>query len=123
MTEPVARPVLEHYARGGAEVLVVREAELVLAETVERLGAELRLAIDASPATRFILDLSAVTYLTSGAIGLLLNVRAHLAQQGMPLALAGATGEVARVLEHARLGDLLPMYPDIEAALKALICQ
>jgi len=122
MGDRAAGPLLDHYARAGAEVLVIREAELYRADTIEQLGHELHRVIDASRAARFVLDLGPVRFLTSGALGLIINTRAHLVKRGFTLALAGATGEVAQVLEHARLAEVMPVYPTVEEALKNLAC-
>jgi len=122
MGDRAAAPLLDRYASGGADVLVVLEPELFRAETIERLGHELHRAIDASQAGRFVLDLGRVRFLTSGAIGLIINTRAHLVKCGLTLALAGATGEVATVLEHARLAEVMPVYPTVEEAVKKIAC-
>jgi anti-anti-sigma factor len=122
MGDRAAEPLLEHYERSGAEVLVVRAAELYRADAIEQLGHELHRVMDASPAHRFIVDLGRVKFLTSGALGLIINTRAHLVKRGFTLALAGAAGEVARVLEHARLAEVMPVYATVEDALKKLTC-
>jgi anti-anti-sigma factor len=122
MGDRAAGPLLENYLRGGAEILVVRAAELYRADTIEQLGHELHRAMDASTANRFILDLAGVTFLTSGALGLIINTRAHLVKRGFTLALAGAAGEVARVFEHSRLAEVMPVYATVEDALKNFAC-
>ena len=122
MSDGPARSLLERRAHGDVDVLEIRVTDLYRADRIEDLGHQIREALSFSEASSFILDLSMVRYMTSAALGVLINVRSHLADRGYALALAGATGEVADVLAHARLDQLVTTYPSVEAALKALGC-
>jgi anti-anti-sigma factor len=93
---------------------------MVKADVIEALGRELRRAIDGSHAQHFVLDLAVVRYMTSAALGMIINLRAHLADRGYTLALAGATGEVAHIFECTRLADVLPVFPSADAAVHNL---
>ena len=106
--------------RGAVEVLTVHADDVTEADLIGRLGVDLRRAIDAGGADAFVLDLSAVRFFTSAALGMLINVHAHLADRGYRLALAGAAGNVARVLNHVRLGELLPVCATVEEAVERL---
>lgn len=120
MPDLAPQPLVERRPRGGADVLVVGVAEIYEADVTERLGRHVRRAIEASEAGAFVLDLSAVRFLTSGALGLLINLRAQLAERGYAFALAGAAGEVAYILDCTRLGEVMPVYPTVEQALRGL---
>ncbi|MBE3069232.1 MAG: STAS domain-containing protein [Planctomycetes bacterium] len=120
MPDLAPRPLIERRPRGGADVLVVGVAEIYEADITERLGRHVRRAIEASDAGAFVLDLSAVRFLTSGALGLLINLRAQLAERGYAFALAGATGEVAYILDCTRLAEVMPVYATVEQALRGL---
>ena len=108
--------------RGAVEVLTVHADDVTEADLIGRLGVDLRRAIEAgaADADAFVLDLSAVRFLTSAALGMLINIHAHLADRGCRLALAGAAGNVARVLKHARLEELLPVCPTVGEAIDIL---
>jgi len=114
MAAPRSRRLVERHRLGRVEVLTVRAAEVVDAEAIQRLGREVRQA--------FVLDLSEVRFLTSAALGLIIHLRAQLMEQGRRFALAGADGEVARVLACTRLPEIVPVYPSVEAAAKDLRC-
>jgi anti-anti-sigma factor len=102
-------------------VLSVRAAEVYQAEMIEQLGHDLRRAIeDAHDASRFVLDLSGVQFLTSGALGLVINLHSHLKGRGYPFAVAGATGEVAGVFERSHLATIMPLAATVADALKEL---
>ena len=119
---PAGRPLLvsSRRERGAVEVLTVHADDVTEADLVGRLGVDLRHAIDAGAADAFVLDLSAVRFLTSAALGMLINIHAHLADRGCRLALAGATGNVARVLKQARLEELMPVCPTVGEAIDIL---
>ena len=121
MTDRAPRRLVDRQPHGRADVLVVGVADIYQAEVTERLGRQIRQAIEASEAQAFILDLSAVRFLTSGALGLLINLRAQLAERHSGFALAAAAGEVAYVFECTRLAQVMPVYPTVEKALRDLM--
>jgi len=117
---PDATPdaVLAREQRDHVEVLTVRQAEVVQAETIERLGHAIRQAIDASDATCFVLDLSAVRFMTSGALGLLIHLHAQLTERDRAFVVAGAAGEVASALARVRLAEVMPVHATVEEAVR-----
>lgn len=116
-----AGPV-ERRRQGGIEVLTVRVAEIYQADVIHRIGQAVRQAFSSADASAFVLDLSDVTFLTSGALGMIIHLRSQLLEQGRDLAIAGAGGEVARVLACTRLAEIMPVYPTVEAAVRELGC-
>lgn len=109
--------------RGRTAVVAVRVAEAYSADVLERLSRDIHRAIEtagAAGADAYVLDLSAVRFLTSAALGMIINLRAHLAGRGHAFVLAGATGNVAKVLAHAHLADILPIFPTAEEAVRRL---
>lgn len=103
---------------GVAQVLEVRAAEIRDTDMVARLGTELRRAVDAADRSYFVLDLSAVTYLSSTALGLLINLHAHLSDRGYAFALVAPEGEVRSIFELAKLERIIPIYADLESAVR-----
>ncbi len=114
--------LIERHTVGGVEVLAVRVAEVVAAETVQPLGQQIRKAFRESAAAAFVLDLSGVRFLTSGALGLIIHLRSQLLDQSRELVLAGGAGEVARTLSCTRLAEIMPVYESTETALRHLRC-
>jgi anti-anti-sigma factor len=119
---PAGRPSLvsSRRERGAVEVLTIHADDVSEADLIGRLGVDLRRAIDVGGADAFVLDLSEVRFLTSAALGMLINIHAHLADRGCRLALAGAAGNVARVLKQARLEELMPVCPTVPDAVAAV---
>ncbi len=124
MSDDAAKSLVNTRLEGHTLVITPGVAELYQADAIERLGRDLRQAIDEAPAaTRFILDLSPVTFLTSAALGLVINLNSHLVSRGYRMAVAGARGEVANVFKHSRLGDVMPIVPTVAAALEEFRCK
>lgn len=102
--------------REGWTVLVV-VGELDVA-TAPRLRQEAqRLAHDGAPSV--VLDLSAVEFLDSTGLGVIVGILKRIRTHGGELRLAGAPEQVRRVFEITRIDDILPMYPDVDAAVAA----
>jgi anti-anti-sigma factor len=120
MADASGETMLKRRTHGRVEVLSVRAPELYRADAIEQLGHELRRLIETASPASFVLDLGAVHFLSSAALGLLLNIRAHLEERKYPFALAAASGEVAEVLRRARLDEVMPVYPTVEEALRRL---
>jgi anti-anti-sigma factor len=120
MAEHAGKGMVERRQRGQVDVLHVGVAEAWQADTIEHLGHDLRAAIGLSPNAAFVLDLSAVRFMTSAVLSLLINIRVHLQGRGYGFAVAGATGDVARMVEHTRLADVMPVYRTVDEATAAL---
>ena len=122
MRDAAPEVLLERQPHGPVEVLAIRRAEVIQAETIEQLGREIRQAVDASDAAGFVLDLARVRFMTSGALGLIIHLRAQLAERGRRLVMAGATGDVAHVLECTRLAKVIPIYTTADEAVRDIGC-
>lgn len=55
---------------------------------------------------RFIIDVGAIAFIDSAAMGMLLMARDAAGNEGVPLALAGAQGQVKRILDVAKFNTL-----------------
>jgi len=55
------------------------------------------------------IDLAAVDYIDSVALGSLLTAREMAEKAGKTVVLAGATGKVRKALDLARFGDIFPL--------------
>ena len=110
--------LVERHSVGSAVVLTVRPAEVYAADTIQGIAEQVREAFRDAQAVTFVLDLSDVTFLTSGALGMFIHLRSQLADQSRTFLLAGARGEVARTLACTRLAEIMPVYETVEAAVR-----
>jgi anti-sigma B factor antagonist len=119
MTDPAAMPLVDHRCEQGVEVLVVRAADIYQAEVIEDLRRELRRAVEASQATRFVLDLSNVKFLSSSALGIILSVQRRVVQRKGELMLAGIREGVLELFGITKLDTVFPIYKDAASAVEA----
>jgi len=101
------------------------------AVTVIRVEGELREAgeeqfiqavtgcFDAARA-RVVLDLSALTYVTSAGLGAIVRVTAQGNQQGARVVLAAISPFMAGLMETTRLDKYFEIHPTVDAAAAAL---
>ena len=99
--------------------------------TVLRIGGELDLQtvpdlqagltdVVATTTGAVVADLTAVQFLSSSGLRLLLGLRSELAEQGRPLRLVvGENRAVARPLLITGLDRLMELHPDLDTALAA----
>ena len=68
----------------------------------------------------FVLDVGAIQYFASAALGKLVGLNRKARQADARLVLCAVTPTVARVLEISRLSDVLIRYDDEDGAVRAL---
>ena len=76
---------------------------------------------DGPPVAAVVADLTGVVFLSSAGLGTLATLATRLGEDGVWLRLvAGENKAVTRPWTAMHLGDLLPLHPDLPAALKDL---
>jgi anti-sigma B factor antagonist len=95
--------------------VVVAAGEIDVA-TSPALREALRVAAELS--SKVIVDLSAVTFLDSTGLGVLMGGFKTLSADGS-MCLVGPTGMVAKVLRITRLDEVIPIHADADAAVSA----
>jgi anti-anti-sigma factor len=108
---------LEHDAVGDSH-LVVASGELDLAATPE-LSTILLMAAEA-PGTTVVLDLAAVEFIDSSALGTILKAGAEIESAGKTLRVVCASGPVRRLLEMTNLTNRFQLCPSRDVALSGV---
>jgi anti-anti-sigma factor len=72
---------------------------------------------------KVVVDLSGLHLIDSSGIGILVVSSANVRKLGGSLRVAGATGPVLNVLEMIGLSQVIPMDPDVDAAVRCLTSQ
>jgi len=115
------RPILAFERRQDVGLARVTLTELVHPDELAALSHEFRDWAAAEDCAAHVLDLSGLTYLTSAAIGMLINMDAHLKARHGRLAIVVAKNSLAdEILGHTHLNQLLPIRYGLDEALAAL---
>lgn len=100
---------IRHVAGGGDRAIVAAAGQVDLA-TAPRLAEALAQA-QAGGIGETVLDLTAVDFLDSVGVGVLVEAAVAARQRGAALSVRGATGWVARVLEITGVDEYLRVVP------------
>lgn len=87
--------------------------------TVAALETHVDLLLEADSVRRLVLDLSAVEFVDSSGLSLLVRVHKRLLASGGTLVVVVTSTSVRRVLEVTGLADVLDLQPSLDAALAA----
>jgi anti-anti-sigma factor len=66
-----------------------------------------------------VVDLSAVSFLDSTGLGVLIRTQKQIAATHQSMSLVGPTGMVAKVLRITRIDEAIPVHPNLDTALGA----
>lgn len=102
---------------GEAHVVTLRGE--IDAFTAPSLRLDLRGLVEDAGASVIVVDLSAVTFLDSSALGALVGALRRLREHDGRLHIVTPASPAARIFEHTGLDAVLDLYPDREAALSA----
>jgi anti-anti-sigma factor len=100
--------------RSDGALVIALAGELDLATSSE-LATKLE-ELAGQPHRPVIVDLSHLTFLDSSGIALLVAESRRRVDSGGRLVLAGPTGEVRRVLEIARISEVVAVEPSVESS-------
>jgi anti-sigma B factor antagonist len=96
-------------------VFVVGEIDLASAPLMQEVMAE---AVESR--RHLIVDLSAVNFLDSTGLGVLVRTRQRIAATHKSMSLVGPTGLVARVIRITRIDEAIPVHPNLDTAVSAV---
>jgi anti-sigma B factor antagonist len=99
---------------GCSVVFAVGEIDLAASPVMREVMAE---AVESG--RHVIVDLSAVSFLDSTGLSVLLGTQKTIAATHKSMRLAGPSGFVAKVLGITRVDEAMPVHPDLDSALSA----
>ena len=121
--EPV-NPTTAHFITQMVEkwlVVEFRTASLMDPVHLEDISQQLYHLVDAQDQRRIILDFERVQYLSSQAIGIVLNMNKKLlALKNSKMILCGVTGRLMDLIKITRLDKILTIKPTQKEALKVI---
>ena len=103
--------------RSGGVAVVVCRGRIVFGPETTELSKTVRTLLQESP--RVVLDLGAVQTIDSGGLGTLIGLVASARRSGGDLKLCHASPKVDEVLRITKLCELVEVFPDEQAALRA----
>lgn len=105
-----------------ANVTVVgfRDASILDALTIQRIGKELYDIVEAQGKKRVVLDFGDVRFLSSQALGVLLTLRKKADKAGASVCLARIRPELARVFKITNLDQLFKFHDSRDHAIASL---
>jgi len=113
----VDEPIFSYGVRGAVCVARAQVNELVHPEQLAGISQGFREYVAESNCAGYVLDLSNLTYMTSAALGMLINMHAHLAAAGKKFAIVVSEGLVAEAIEQTHLGQIFPVVHDLDEAV------
>ncbi len=116
----VNQPILTYHEQGDVGVARAEVDQLVHPDEVMALSHGFRRYAADSPCHGFVLDLSRLTYMTSAALGMLVNMHAHLKAAGRRFAIVVGEGLVANIFEQTHLDQVFPVRVRLDDAIEAV---
>lgn len=113
---PSSHLLIQDYA--GVMVASFTESAILDSRSIEAAGEELFRLPDELHKRKLIVDFSAVKFLSSQAIGLLLDLRERVQAIKGRLLLCGVRKEIMKVFQIANLDKIFEFFPDDASALK-----
>ena len=103
-----------------ASVIDLALPESLDSEEFDRLNESMLSAVDGKSSGKWVLDLSAVDYMGSSVLGLMINVRQHIKTAGGKLALCGLSPRLTQIFHTCCLEKLFTIAKTRDEALRAL---
>jgi anti-sigma B factor antagonist len=102
-------------------VTVVRfvDAKIVTEEDIQQIGEDLNRLVDEQGHRRLLLDFGQVQYLSSAALGKLINLKKRVAAVDGALKLCSVHPDLLEVFRITRLDTVFDIFKDEKAALAA----
>lgn len=117
---PAGESTLKISEDQGVAIVGFKDASILDAHSIQRIGKELCDLLDVQNRTRLLLDFGEVRFLSSQALGILLTLKKKCDKAGAKLALARLRPELARVFKITNLDQVFKFYDNRDDALKML---
>ncbi len=105
---------------GGAVIVRFEVSTMLDAASIRDVAGDLYALVDQHAMSDLVLDLAGVRFLSSQALGMLVNLQRKIRAAGGHLVLTGANENIARMFRITRLDCLFTFYEQPQQALQAL---
>jgi anti-sigma B factor antagonist len=103
----------------GINVVTFRMGHILDAVAIDRMATSLKELIDASADARFVFDFQYVTYLSSSALRMLIELQRRIGQGKARMKLAGISDDLMELFRMTKLDTWFDIYKTSEAAVEA----
>ncbi len=111
---------LDVRSQDGVRVVTFGDAAALDTAAVRLISPALYALVDGEDSTPMVLDLGPICFLSSQALGVLLNLRRRAETAGVAIALAGVRAELVRLFEITNLDQLFVFCDSVATAVKCL---
>ncbi len=102
-----------------ALVLELLDQRLVEAEQVQQLGVDMKKAIANCPLANVVVDFERTEFLSSAALGVLVEVHAVVQAKGGEMRIANLSGDLRKIFKLTRFDKLMKIHKTNEDAMKS----
>ena len=110
-------PRLEVAARNGVTVVKFLDAKILDETTITEIGEQLNAIVKQAALPKLVLDFSAVTHMSSSALGVLITVHKRIQEKHGQLRLACIQPSIYEVFVITRLKEIFHIHASVEDAL------
>lgn len=103
----------------GINVVAFRQSHILDAVAIDRMAASLRELVDAAPDRRFVFDFDQVTFMSSSALRMLIELHHRIGQGQARMKLAGLSEELMEPFRMTKLDTWFDIYKTVDAAIEA----
>lgn len=114
------QPSLRTEESEGVTIVRFREASILDAVTIQRIGRELYEIVETAERRKVVLDFHDVRFLSSQTLGVLLTLRRKADKANVRVAIARIRPELARVFQITNLDKLFGFFDSTEEAVANL---
>ncbi|MEP0846813.1 MAG: STAS domain-containing protein [Phycisphaerae bacterium] len=104
----------------GVTIVSFKDASILDALSIQRIGQQLYQVVDAPNRSKVVLDFSAVRFLSSQALGVLLTLRRKADKAGVKIALCAIRPELFRVFTITNLNQFFAFFDTTQDAVAGL---
>ena len=104
----------------GITIVGFRSASITDQRTIEAIGSELYALVDATARKKIVLDFTAVRFLSSSMLGVLIQLQKKSRQIGGRMVLCAMRADLMKVFQITKLDKILEFAPDEGQAMTKL---
>jgi len=103
----------------GINVVTFRQGHILDAVAIDRMASNLKELVHAAPQGRYVFDFQHVTFLSSSALRMLIELQRLIGLGKARMKLAGLNDDLMEPFRQTKLDTWFDIYKNVEAAIEA----